>query len=218
MLACKSRRRLRPPVLCPAYISPEPPGRLAGPLKRALLVVLLVLVAAAAAAQDRDPGHFEIRKAAVERQDGVYYLNAWMQLRLSTEAREALRSGVPLTIRLDVELLHHRRFWVDGEDAVLRQRYQLDYHALTERYVVSNLNSGDQTSFANVYSALNSLARVDMLPLIDAPLLAHDRRSYVRVRVALDSDRFPGPLRLLAFWRRDWSIESDWYQCPLVDR
>ncbi len=201
-------------MLCPAYISPEPPGRPAGALKRALLV-LMALVAAAAAAQD--PGHFEIRKAAIERQNGVYYLNAWMQLRLSSEARQALRSGVPLTIRLDVEVLHHRRFWVDGEDAMLRQRYQLEYHALTERYVVSNLNSGDQSSFASVYAALNSLARVDMLPLIDAPLLEHDRRSYVRVRVALDSERFPGPLRLLAFWRRDWSIESDWYQCPLVD-
>lgn len=202
----------------PAGISSELRSRLASFFKLAL-AALLLLPSLPAAAQDtlpdQDPGRFEIRSASVVLHGGVYYLDAWMELRLSSDAREALRSGVPLTIRLDVELLHHRRFWTDAEDAVLRQRYQLEYHALTERYVVSNLNSGDQTSFATLYSALNSLNRVDMLPLIDAALVDPDRRSYARLRVALDSDRFPGPLRLLAFWRRDWSIESDWYRCPL---
>jgi hypothetical protein len=196
-------------------------SRLAGTLKLAL-VALLIVVSRFAPAQDSidedsDPGRFEIRSAAVERHGAVYYLDAWMELRLSSEARDALRSGVPLTIRLDVELEHHRRFWTDAADAVLRQRYQLEYHALTERYVVSNLNSGDQTSFGTLYSALNSLGRIDMLPLIDAALVRPGKRRYARLRVVLDSDRFPGPLRLLAFWRRDWSIESDWYRCPLAD-
>jgi hypothetical protein len=37
------------------------------------------------------------------------------------------------------------------------------------------------------------------------------------VRVFLDQEEFPGPLRLLAFWRRDWSIASEWYRWQLAN-
>lgn len=177
---------------------------------------MLALAAMPLLAAEGDPaGRFDIRSAMVQLRDGVYYLDASIDLRLSADAREALRSGVPLTIRLDVALEHRRRFWWDGEDAMLRQRYELEYHALTERYVVSNVNSGDQMSFATLPAALDSLGEIRGLPLIDAALLGDNRRYDARLRIFLDSESFPGPLRLLAFWRRDWSIASDWYQCPL---
>jgi hypothetical protein len=168
-------------------------------------------------AVQEDPGHFEVREASTELRAGVYFLNARIGYRLSSEAREALQSGVPLTIRIDVELLNTRRFWFDGEDAALRQRYQLEYHALSERYILTNLNSGDPTSFATLFSALNYLGRIDRLPLIDATLLDPEEDYDLRLRAVLDVEQFPGPLRLLAFWRRDWSLASDWYRWPLQD-
>lgn len=214
MLASTSRRRLHSPVYQSLSNSSRGAGLLARSLKLAI-VALLLSAAGNVIAQEEDPGRFEIRSASAELDSGVYYLNAWIELRLSSDAMEALRSGVPLTIRLDVELLGNRRFWVDGDAAELLQRYQLEYHALTERYVVSNLNSGDQSSFATIFSALNYLGRIEKLPLIDAALLEPDRRYDVRLRVVLDMESFPGPLRLLAFWRRDWSIASDWYRWRL---
>ena len=162
-----------------------------------------------------DPGRFEIRSASADLDDGVYFLNARIEYRLSTEARQALQAGVPLNIRLDVEIIHTRRLWFDGTDAELRQRFQLEYHALSERYIVLNVNTGQQESFGSLFAALNFLGRVDNLPLIDAALLEKDRDYRIRLRAVLDVERFPGPLRLLAFWRRDWSLASDWYQWPL---
>jgi hypothetical protein len=165
--------------------------------------------------EKEDPGHFEIRDAHVELSSGVYFLYAAIDYRLSSDARAALESGVPLTIRLDVELLNKRRFWFDGEDAALRQLYQLEYHALSERYLVQSLNSGDQASFSTLFAALNYLGRVDHLPLIDSALIDSDHDYDLRLRAVLDVEQFPGPLRLLAFWRRDWSLGSDWYRWRL---
>lgn len=162
-----------------------------------------------------DDGQFEVLDARTSLRSGVYVLDARIAYRLSADAREALRSGVPLTIRLDIEFLNRRRFWFDGEDAALRQRYQLAYHALSERYIVTNLNSGDQSSYGSFLLALSSLGSIDRLPLIDAAVLDPDRDYDLRLRAVLDVERFPGPLRLLAFWRRDWSIASDWYRWPL---
>jgi hypothetical protein len=162
-----------------------------------------------------DPGRFEVRSASVELEGGVYLLTARVEFRLSTEARDALQAGVPLNIRLDVEVLHNRRFWFNNTVASLRQRFQLEYHALSERFIVVNVNSGQQESFGSLFGALNFLGRVDKLPLLDASLLEDSRDYRFRMRAFLDQEKFPGPLRLLAFWRRDWSLASDWYQWPL---
>ena len=136
---------------------------------------------------------------------------------MSTEAREALQSGLPLTIRLEVELLNRRRFWVDTENARLTQLYQLEYHSLSERYIARNINSGELRTFVSLASALNFLGRVDGLPVIDIDLLEPERRYDIRLRALLDTEQLPGPLRLLAFWRRDWSLGSDWYRWRLED-
>jgi Domain of unknown function (DUF4390) len=197
-------------------------------VSRPLLALLWLSVVATAAAQelvpvqtlppiDDDPGHFEVRTAVAELRDGVYFLTAWVEYRLSSEARAALESGVPLSIRLDMEISHNRRFWFDSDDADLRQLYQLEYHALSERYIVINVNSGDQASFASLFAALNYLGRIERLPIIDAALLEGGRDYELRLRAVLDVEQFPGPLRLLAFWRRDWSLASDWYQWPLLN-
>jgi hypothetical protein len=166
------------------------------------------------AAQD-DPGRFEIRSASVGLRDGVYYLDAWVEYRLSTEARAALEAGVSLTLETEVEFLRSRRFWFDDEEAGLRQGYELQYHAISERYVVINSNSGEQSSFATLFSALNSLGRITELPLIDASLLDSEADYQIRIRAVMSTEDIPGPLRLLTFWRRDWSLESEWYTWPL---
>lgn len=165
--------------------------------------------------EGNDPGFFEVRSAVAELRDGVYHLNARIAYRLSSEAMDALQAGVPLGIRLDIEIIHPRRWWFDNEDASLRQSYRLEYHALSERYIVHNVNSGDQASFGSLFAALEYLGRVERLPLIDAAVLDDEGAYDVRVRAVLDQEEFPGPLRLLAFWRRDWSIASEWYRWPL---
>ena len=100
------------------------------PRRRTFLVLPLVcwclgLAMTPAAAQEPDPGRFEVRSASVELKDGVYYLDAWLEYRLSTEARQALEAGVPLRIEIEVEFLRVRRFWFDDSEAALRQTYDV---------------------------------------------------------------------------------------------
>ena len=82
---------------------------------------------------------------------GVHYLDAWVEYRLSTDAREALDAGVPLTFDLDVEFINPRWYWTDELVGRLTQSYRLQYHALSERYVVLNVNSEEQNTFATLF-------------------------------------------------------------------
>lgn len=175
----------------------------------------LVLGFAPLAGAQEGPGRFEVRSASVELRSAVYYLDAAIDFELSSDAREALRSGLPLVIRIEIELIHVRRYWIDNENWDLTQRYRLEYNALSERYLLVNVNSGDDRSFGTLYAVLDYIGRIRGLPLIDAALLEPGRVYDIRVRAVLDTEQLPGPLRLLAFWRRDWSIASDWLRWRL---
>ncbi len=182
---------------------------------RLLLGLVLVAGCALPCAQAQDvSGRFEIRSARATLKDGVYFLDGRAEYRLPSAAREALASGVPLTIALDIELIRKRRFLPDATEAELQQTYELRYHAVSQRYIVANLNSGDRLTFATLFSALNYLGRLADLPLIDAGLLQPGNYE-VGIKASLDTGDFPGPLRLLTFWRSDWELESEWYRWPL---
>ena len=69
----------------------------------ALAIVSLALVLAAPAGAQEDvvrEGYFEVRSAGTTLTDGVHRLDARLQLILSSEALEALESGVPLRIEV----------------------------------------------------------------------------------------------------------------------
>jgi hypothetical protein len=187
------------------------------PRKPGLFVLLALLVLSPGMAQDDvdREGYFEVRSASTEIIDGVHSLDARLQLVLPTEALAALESGVTLTIELQLQVIRVRRFYLDDVEAELAVRYELEFSPVTQRYIVRNLNSGDQDSFATLYSALNSLGRVQGLPVIDDSLLSADDEHRIRLRAMLNLERYPAALRVLFFWRGQWQLQSEWFEWSL---
>lgn len=166
----------------------------------------LLFAAAPAAAADR----FEIRNAFAEPVAGVWNLNAIIDLSLTSAAREALDEGIPLTLVLDIEITVGRRFLPDASIAELAQRWRLAYDALSERYVVTNLNSHAQSTHATLEDALDELSLVRGLPLVDAALLRQGERHEISLRASLEIGGVPDAIKVLIFWR-DWTLTTDWY-------
>ncbi len=182
-------------------------------LTLAACVVCLVLVATGVAQDDvQREGYFEVRSAETQLENGVHTLDARLQLVLSSEALAALESGVTLTIELQMQVIRVRRWVPDDVEAELAVRYELEFLPISQRYIIRNLNSGDQDSFATLYSALNTLGRVQGLPVIDDEVLAADRPYRLRLRAMLNTQRYPATLRLLFFWRGEWQLQSEWFE------
>jgi len=185
---------------------------------RAAVIVswLIALTGVCCTASAKD-GSFEVRSASSRLYNGVYFATARIDYRLSNDALEALDSGVALTVQLQIELKRQRRFWLDSEIAALNQNYSLSFQPVSDRYVVKNLNSGEQDSFATLFSALNNMGRIVDLPIIDAALLDPDANYEIALRAVLDQNTLPGPLRLIAFWSSGFRLASDWYVWQLSD-
>ena len=180
-----------------------------------LLLFAAFLLPALSQAQDSRKGRVEVRSAYTELENGVFYLSARVEYRLSRQALEALNKGVSLKVELQINVVQLRRFIWDNGVATLRQRYELSFHALTQRFVVLNLNSGESQSFGDLETALASLGTVERLPVIDEALLDDDDNYEIALRSILDIKELPASVRLLSLVWGDWRVASDWYRWRL---
>ncbi len=180
-----------------------------------LAVLLISCIQNTSLFANEEASGFSIQSLETLMQNRVYLLNANFHYQFSKEAIEALEHGVPLLILVDIEILTPRWYWTDKTIAELEQGYLLLYHALSESYVVHNLNSGTQNNFLSLKRAISSLSHIKELPILDANLLNPDKDYYLRVRTHLDIESLPVPMRPLAYISSDWSLSSDWYEWPL---
>lgn len=158
---------------------------------------------------------FKVQDVKTKLVDQVYRLDAKLEYKFPPEALDALENGVTLNLVLDIEVIKPRRYMWDEEIAALVQRYEIQFHALTEQYLLRNINSGSQFSFSTLDDALEYLGKIEDLPIIDAHLLEENEHYMVQLRSRLDFDGLPVPLRLKAYFSSEWWLTSGWYSWDL---
>ena len=152
-----------------------------------------------------------MREAHTTLNNKVYYLNARIDFTLSDEVLEALHKGVPIMIKLEIEISRARDYLWDETITGLKQRYELEYHALIKQYTIKNLNSGALHSYPDLNVALSVLGTIADLPILDKNLLDPDEQYSGRIRAKVDINVLPVPLRLLAYLTSGWSLTSEWF-------
>jgi hypothetical protein len=176
--------------------------------------ITALLLGLLAAAGVRAAG-FEVISAATQLENGVYRLDARLEYHFSRAALDALQNGVPLTVKVEMEVRRRRPWLWDETIYTLVQRWRLEYHALSRQYLVTNLNSGERRGFPSRIIALQAMGRIKDFPLLDQTLLASDERYEGALRARLDLDALPAPLRLFAYLSEDWRLASEWYTWSL---
>src|SRR5271163_5077102 len=103
-------------------------------------------------------GRFEVRSADLELLDGVYHMNARLDLPVSDVVRRGLAEGVPLSLELDLSIKRVRQLLPNSTVAELTQRYHLQYNAVSGSYILRNVNSGQQVSLGTLDAAIEQLS------------------------------------------------------------
>ena len=180
-------------------------------LARCAAWLMLCLIATAGpVAHAEDESTLTIRDVQVSLDEGVYELSAKVDLTLPDGARKAVESGLTLRLTYEITVDRVRRYMLDAGIAALEQRYEVSYHALSQRYLVKNLNTGEQHDFGSLQAALDRVADLHGLPVIDAALVSDGPVYEGRIRAVLGMNTGPDVFGWLLFWTDDWSAESDW--------
>ena len=196
-----------------AYTLRPPPRH--GLLLAALLLGLLSLPVGAQDEAAETKG-FSVLEASTRLVDEVYLLNARIAFDFSADAIEALDNGVPLVVELQIEVYEPRELLWDSSVATLYRRHRIEYRALADRYVVTNLNTGEVSNHTNLPTALAQLGRVHDFPMLDRRLLRVGVSYRARLRARLDVEALPLPLRPVAYLSSTWDLTSAWHDWLLT--
>ena len=193
----------------------RPPRRNRPPLLRPGALLLVCFLATTVAPVVRAEASLEIRDASLALDEGVYELDASLDLRLPEDARRAIDAGLTMRLDYDIRISRMRQYLPDPDIAALVQSYEISYHALSQRYLLRNLNTGEQHDFGVLEAALERLCEVRGLPVLDAALAKEGPTYEVRIRAVLDLGKVPDALGWLLFWTDDWNATSEWYAWTL---
>ena len=183
---------------------------------RRLAATLIAVLAAwvSVAYGDALDGVLEVRSAYVNIDNGVFLLHARIEYPVNPTIRDALRDGVTLIFDVDTRIDRERRLWFNANIVDLTLRRELTYHAVSDRYVVREVRSGQQDSFATLEEALTFLGHIDGWPILVEPQL-NGGNYLISVRAGVRRGRLPASLRTLFFWTDDFHRVSAWYSWSL---
>ncbi len=152
-------------------------------------------------------------EAYVERvdpvvRDGQLYIDADVQLDVSSELRNAAQKGVPIYFTADLEIVSKRWWWFDKVLADQQLTWRIVYNVLTRQWRVGTGElSLPEASFDD---ALSFVRNIRGWAVADLAELDTDEEYNGRIRVRLDTSRLPRPFQIDAYNSSAWSLATPW--------
>lgn len=156
-----------------------------------------------------------IDNAQLHIKDQAYVLDTNISYRLPPKVLKTVQNGIPLMWMLRVQVNRQRRYLWDERLADVLQRYRIRYHALMNIYQVLDENRGEASYFSTLPAALEAIGTIRGMPVPGLPLLSEEHNYSARIKMQLDRESLPLPLRPLSYINSDWYLSSDWYTWPL---
>lgn len=168
-----------------------------------LMAVLLASVPTWAESRVVDV-HAEVR-------EGVVFVDADLALSLHSKVIDAMRNSIALNLVVEARIASPREWLWDRNLVTERRRLRLEYHALSRTWVVTDFTARETHTFTDLAGAVESLSRVRAWRLGPWESLADERRLLGKMRVRLDVNKLPLPLRVPALFDDAWDVDSDWF-------
>jgi hypothetical protein len=173
-----------------------------------LLTISLLWVSSLSFCQAESFG-VSIKQAELTLLSESYALSAEMNYQLSEQAKEALRSGVPLFWGLRLRIRQHRDYFWDKTVVDKTIRYRIQYHALLNMYRVRNESTGNVENFSTLSAALDLLSSLQNFPIMAKGSLDPQYAYYAEMKIIFDREALPLPLRPIAYLNSQWYLSSD---------
>jgi hypothetical protein len=131
-------------------------------------------------------------------------LTARVGYHFSAVALEAMQKGLPLQVLFEVRRVRPRIAGFDETVARAASRRHIQYHPLSQQYLLRDLASGRRSTHLTLPLAIEALGLYEQLDLPPVP------GTRLEARTRLDLETLPAPMRPLAYISSDWNLDSGW--------
>jgi hypothetical protein len=177
--------------------------------KPVLSAFLLTFVLIAACARKADDRRFELEQVDTKWSQDQLDVTVHQKLVLSSEARMALRHGIPLTLQLELLI---RQI---GSRTPIKKgiyTYEIRYLPLIEDYQLTRSGAVDIRTFPRLRHLLAELSTVKQsFSTVDLPHGSYE----LLARTHLDQKKMPPSMRLPMLFSGQWRHDSNWTLWPV---
>lgn len=145
------------------------------------------------------------------------YLNIGANLSLNDDQIQTLKNGIPITFIFEIKIIKERDFFFN--QTVIKQlvKFQLEYHALSNQYIVTNLdllknnalNIEARKSFPTLSLALDYLAHPKSIKIGAENQLNSASNYEGYIKFWLDIESLPTPMQLPVFFDKKWDLQTE---------
>ena len=171
-----------------------------------LLLFLYIQVHQAFAAQ------ITISELESKNESDAYFISAKFNINFNDEILEALIHGIPLTFNIELQTKAKHNWLPDQTITSSVISHQLLYQPLTDDYLTINLKTGVRTFYDTLAAASLNIGHLKNQKLVDSYLLVDDLEYNGLVRMYLDRDKLPSPMRPQAYFSDKWQLETEWHK------
>lgn len=175
----------------------------------------LLLIAAVILFSTQTMADFLINDLQPELKQGKLTISGTLDLTLTEKVEEAVAKGIPVDVDINFRLKRERKWLWAEELKSWTIRRQIRYHALSRQYFVSDATSSVNKleNFTSLRQALRHMGALNELSF-DVTAVTQvaqpDDIYQLEVRVSLDIESLPAPLRPVAYTSLDWHLNSGW--------
>ena len=169
----------------------------------------VILLALLACSNQSSGERFELTQVDANWSNGRMNVTCEQRLALSSEAREALVHGVPLTIDLQLTL---RDTGSQIRVADQTNSYEIRYLPMSDHYQLTHKGDQSVATFPRLRHVLAALSELQVS--IDTGVLPSGEYELL-ARMRLDQNSMPPPMRLPVMLSAKWHHDSSWSSWPL---
>ncbi|HEV8676121.1 MAG TPA: DUF4390 domain-containing protein [Methylomirabilota bacterium] len=161
-------------------------------------------------------GPLRISNLVVTNSDKTLLVNMVLLGSLPEAVVEGLGTGIPATVRFQVELWQYNSWWVDRRIAATILERQVVYDVLTKEYRVSAVQGEERDPYVtrDIWEAERILSEVRTLRLAPISSLRGQDLYYVRARADVRTGTPDSLSKMVPFLSS--RVETVWEQSPLL--
>ena len=179
--------------------------------RQVLLLVFCLLCVARPVCADG----ITISQASTRLVDDVYYLDAVLDFEFEDEVLKALQHGVAFNINIEIILKRERDWLWDPKIKEEILKIRLEQHPLSNRYIFTEINTGNRQQFGSLSDALARLGKVTNYFLVSEAVLSAGETYVCMIRAELSTESLPAVIRPAAVISGKWQMDSPWYSWTL---
>lgn len=180
--------------------------------KSLLASILLCFMPLILNAQVQDKASISVGILNVNSNADNWLLSAQGLIILNKQQYDALMDGIDITFVYDIEVNEIRKYLWDRNEVRAQIKRELSIHSLSNQFIVRDSLSNQLETFLTLELALKFIARLDNFALNKIPNDKKNLNYLGRLRLYLDIESLPIPMRLPAYIKDEWSLSTDWIE------